>query len=131
MAKESIHDDRPLRETFNESEFLTEFRDLAASATRGCIILERPDLLEDLAERHGAKDTTARAKSFIELNEMTSHPSQYDPGHEIPEKSWAYRIAKRFWFNDYGAYGKHFRDDQWRKPNGKKATPAETASSST
>ncbi len=125
MAKESIHDERPLRETFNESEFLTEFRELAASATRGCIILERPDLLEDLAERHGAKDTTARAKSFVELNEMTSHPSQYDPGHEIPEKSWAYRMAKRFWFNDYGAYGKHFRDNEWRKPDGKKAAARE------
>jgi hypothetical protein len=35
---------------------------------------------------------------------MESRPSQYGPGQEIPERSWAYRLAKRFWFNDFGAY---------------------------
>jgi hypothetical protein len=47
---------------------------------------------------------------------MNPHPSQYDPGHEIPEKSWAYRLAKRWWFNDYGAYTKHFEPDDWQRP---------------
>ena len=114
MAKESIHDDRSLKETFNESEFLRDFRQTAAESTRGCIVLERPDLLEELAERHGARDTTARKQSFVELSEMAPHPSQYDPGHEIPEKNLAYKIAKKYWFNDYGAYGKHFKSDQWQ-----------------
>ena len=41
-------------------------------------------------------------------------PSQYDPGHEIPERSWAYRLAKRWWFNDYGTYTRHFDADNWR-----------------
>ena len=35
---------------------------------------------------------------------MTLRSSQYNPGHEIPEKHWMYRLAKRYWFNDFGAY---------------------------
>lgn len=116
IAKESIHDARSLRETFNESEFLKDFRAVAASATRGCIALERPDLLKELAERHGAKDSTARGTIMAELAQAHSHPSQYRPGYEVPEKNWAYRLAKRFWFNDYGAYGKHFKPENWHAP---------------
>ena len=48
-----------------------------------------------------------------ELDEMDIRPSQYNPGNEIPEKNIAYRLAKKFWFNDYGAYSKHFQADQW------------------
>ncbi len=122
MAKESIHDEKPLRDTFNDSAFLRDFRHAAAASTRGCIVLERPDLLQQLAETHHARDTTARAQAFEELNQMAPHPSQYDPGHEIPEKSWAYRLAKHWWFNDYGVYGKHFRADQWQRPQPTHAT---------
>lgn len=104
FSKESIHDARPLRETFRQSEFLSDFRQLAASSTRGCIVLERPDLLKQLVERHGARDTTVRRQALVELSAMQSRPSQYDPGHEIPEKSWAYRFIKKHWFNDFGAY---------------------------
>ena len=60
FAKESIHDERPLDQVFNESDFLKDFRKTAAEHTRGCIVLERPDLIEALADRHGAKDSTAR-----------------------------------------------------------------------
>ncbi len=115
IARDSIYDERPLAETFNDSEFLRDFRETAAGATRGCIILERPDLLQQLAERHGGRDTTARQEVMEELAKIEPHPSQYDPGHEIPEKSWAYRIAKRLWFNDYGAYGSHFDAQKWRE----------------
>lgn len=114
LAKESIHDDRPLRQTFNESQFLRDFRETAAQSTRGCIVLERPDLLRELADRHDARDTTARQASLVELDAMTTRPSQYDPGNEIPEKNWAYRLAKRFWFNDYGTYSQHFSNENWR-----------------
>ena len=116
LATESIHDPRPLKETFNESEFLRDFRELAATHTRGCVVLERPDLLRQLAERHDARDTTARGTAIAELENMQSRPSQYDPGGEVPERSWAYRFAKRFCFNDFGAYGRHFRADQWQDP---------------
>ncbi len=104
FAKESIYDERPLRETFNESAFLRDFRQLAASTTRGCIVLERPDLLEQLVVLHGADDTTARGTALAELRAMQPRPSQYNPADEVPEKSWAYRFAKKHFFNDFGAY---------------------------
>jgi MoaA/NifB/PqqE/SkfB family radical SAM enzyme len=113
FAKESIHDERPLRQVFQESAFLRDFRETAARHTRGCIVLERPDLLEQLVARHGAKDTTARHAAGAELGAMEIRPSQYNPGQEIPEKSLAYRIAKYFFFNDYGAYGQHFDAVRW------------------
>ena len=113
LATDSIHDERSLRETFDQSDFLKDFRETAASSTRGCIVLERPDLLRELAERHNARDTTARGTSLEELAEMKTRPSQFNPGAEIPEKNLAYRFAKKFWFNDYGVYGKHFAADRW------------------
>jgi MoaA/NifB/PqqE/SkfB family radical SAM enzyme len=113
FAKESIYDERPLREVFQQSAFLRDFRETAARHTRGCIVLERPDLLENLVARHGAKDTTARHAASAELDVMSLRPSQYNPGDEIPEKSLAYRIAKYFFFNDYGTYGKHFDAANW------------------
>jgi hypothetical protein len=104
FAKESIHDARPLRETFQQSSFLRDFRELAASTTRGCIVLERPDLLKQLVQKHGARDTTARQTALAELESMDHRPSQFAPGVEIPEKSWVYRWIKRHFFNDFGAY---------------------------
>ena len=92
--------------------------------------MERPDLLELLAEKHGARDTTARQQAFAELATMQPHPSQYDPGHEIPERSWAYRLAKRWWFNDYGTYSRQFDADDWHDtrqpatPNGSDTQPS-------
>ncbi len=104
FARESIYDDRPLAETIGKSEFLRDFRQLAASSTRGCIVLERPDLLHELTVLHGARDTTARKTATPELEAMVSRTSQYNPDQQIPEKSWAYRFAKRHFFNDFGAY---------------------------
>jgi MoaA/NifB/PqqE/SkfB family radical SAM enzyme len=108
FAKESIHsseaDPRPLREKFLQSELLRDFRDAARHSTRGCIVLERPDLLKAVVDKHSAKDSTARKTAMAELEAMQVRPSQYNPGHEIPEANWLYRLAKRFWFNDFGAY---------------------------
>ena len=111
FAKESIHDRaddrRSLRDKFVHSEFLRDFREVAAEATRGCIVLERPDLLKALMDKHSARDTTARQQTAVELEAMRSRPSQFDPGHEIPERSFFYRFAKKHWFNDFGVYAKH------------------------
>ncbi len=104
FAKESIHDARPLGDVIGGSEFLRDFRKLAATSTRGCIVLERPDLLKELVEKHGARDTTVRGTALAELEAMECRPSQYDPGHEIPERSLVYRLLKKFAFNDFGAY---------------------------
>ena len=99
-----LDDDRPLAETFNESQFLRDFRQLAAATTRGCIVLERPDLLHQLTVLHGACDTTARQTAAAELLSMEPRPSQFNPVDEVPEKSWLYRWAKRRFFGDFGAY---------------------------
>jgi MoaA/NifB/PqqE/SkfB family radical SAM enzyme len=111
FTRESIHasdeDPRPLREKFLNSEFLRDFRDLAASTTRGCIVLERPDLLAELVEKHQARDSTARGTALAELKRMTVRTSQYNPNHEVPERNWLYRLAKRYWFSDFGVYRGH------------------------
>ena len=108
FATESIYDKtRTLGETMVQSEFLADFRRLAQSTTRGCIVLERPDLLEQLVVKHGAADTTVRGTALEELQRMNIRPSQYNPGQEIPEKSWAYRLAKRFLYHDFGVYDGH------------------------
>lgn len=111
FSKESIHsskeDGRSLREKFLKSSFLHDWRELAQQTTRGCIVLERPDLLQALVEKHQARDSTARKTALAELERMTVRTSQYNPGNEIPEKNWLYRLAKRFWFNDFGVYRGH------------------------
>ena len=67
-------------------------------------MLERPDLLKALVERHGARDSTARGTALAELAGMEVRTSQYNPEDEVPERNWLYRLAKRFWFNDFGVY---------------------------
>lgn len=105
FANESIHDnDGDLFKTMTESPLLADFRKSAAQATRGCVVLERPDLLQDLADRHGARDTTKRQQAFAELAKLESRPSQHIPGQEVPEKHWLYRFAKKHWFFGFGAY---------------------------
>jgi MoaA/NifB/PqqE/SkfB family radical SAM enzyme len=104
FAKETIHDGRGLFETMNGSSFLREFRETAAGATRGCIVLERPDLVQDLVLRHGARDTTQRGTALVELGGLTGRNSQHNPGNEVPEEHWAYRFAKKHWFFGFGAY---------------------------
>jgi len=104
FTKDNIHDDqRSLREKL-DSPYLKDFRELARETTRGCIVLERPDLLKDLVDKHEATDGTARQTAMAELEAMQIRPSQYDPEQAIPERSWAYRFAKWQFYNDFGAY---------------------------
>jgi MoaA/NifB/PqqE/SkfB family radical SAM enzyme len=106
FATETIDDERDLFDVLNDSPFIRDFRETAAKATRGCIVLERPDLVRDLVARHGARDTTHRAEGagLAELDAMQSRTSQHQPGAEIPEEHWMYRFAKRHWFFGFGAY---------------------------
>lgn len=106
FGKETIHDERGIYETLRSSDFMKDFRELSAEATRGCVVLERPDLVKDLVNKHGAKDTTARRTAMAELDAMEPRFSQWLPGREVPEKHWMYKIAKRFWFHDFNAYAK-------------------------
>lgn len=130
FAVETIHDPRGIFEAIRTSAFLKDFRELSARHTRGCIVLERPDLVKELVVKHGARDTTARGTALAELEAMTPRFSQWLPGEEIPEQHWLYRLLKKYWFNDFQAY-RHVTQDAARRarelnsrPEPADATPA-------
>jgi MoaA/NifB/PqqE/SkfB family radical SAM enzyme len=104
FATDTIRDPRGIYETLTSSPFIKDFRETAAKATRGCIVLERPDLVKQLVEKHGAIDTTQRGTAMPEVEAMAPRSSQYNPGNEIPEEHWMYRFAKKHWFFGFGAY---------------------------
>ena len=110
FAKENVHDKRGIYDVLTKSAFLKDFRDITAKHTRGCIVLERPDLVKELALKHGAMDTTMRHTAIAELDSMTPRTSQHLPGREIPEKHWMYRLAKKYFFNDFGVYDAAAKD---------------------
>jgi hypothetical protein len=41
---------------------------------------------------------------MAELDAMEPRFSQWLPGAEVPETHWMYKLAKRYWFNDFAAY---------------------------
>ena len=104
FARETIHDDASIYDTFNNSAFLRDFRRTAAKATRGCVVLERPDLVRELVLRHGGRDTTQRGLAMAEMEKLIPRNSQHNPGNEVPEDNWMYRFAKKHWFFGFGAY---------------------------
>jgi MoaA/NifB/PqqE/SkfB family radical SAM enzyme len=104
FARETIHDNASIYDTFNNSAFLRDFRQTAAKATRGCVVLERPDLVRELVLRHSGRDTTQRGSALAELEKLTPRNSQHNPGNEVPEDNWMYRFAKKHWFFGFGAY---------------------------
>jgi len=106
FAAENIRDSRGIYATMRDSAFLRDFRELSAQHTRGCVVLERPDLVKGLVVKHNARDTTLRGTAMAELDAMTPRFSQWLPGEEVPEKHWMYRLAKKYWFSDFGAYRK-------------------------
>src|SRR4051812_29370359 len=104
FATDTIRDRESIFDTLTSSPFIKDFRETAAKATRGCIVLERPDLVKQLVEKHGARDTTQRGTALPEVEALQPRNSQHDPGHEIPEENWMYRFAKKHWFFGFGAY---------------------------
>lgn len=106
FATETIRDPRGIYVTLRDSAFLKDFREVSARHTRGCVVLERPDLVKELVIKHGARDTTSRGTAMAELDEMKPRSSQWLPGEEIPEKHWMYWLAKKRGFGDFGAYQK-------------------------
>ena len=98
-------DDGDLFESLTGSRFLSEFRRLAAESSRGCVLMERPDVLRDFVVARGARDTSGRGTALAELTAMRPYPSHDLPGREIPERHWMYRFAKKHWFFGFGAYG--------------------------
>lgn len=104
FATENIKDERGIYEVFTQSAFLKDFRETAAQHTRGCIVLERPDLIKELALKHHAADTTVRQTALAELDSMTPRTSQWVKEEQVPEQHWMYWLAKRFFYQDFGVY---------------------------
>jgi len=104
FAAEDIRDPRGVYATLRDSKFLKDFRELSARHTRGCVVLERPDLVKEIVQKHGARDTTLRGTAMAELDAMQPRFSQWLPGEEVPERHWMYRLSKKYWFSDFGAY---------------------------
>ena len=74
--------------------------DIATSAVRH----DLTDGLHDNFSRIERRDTTVRGTAMAELEAMQPRFSQWLPGEEVPEKHWMYRLAKKYWFSDFGAY---------------------------
>jgi hypothetical protein len=68
--------------------------------------MDAPGELKGYLEDHpDVKDSSGRGCALEELAAMDIVPGHHIPGKEIPEKSWAYRFAKKHWFFGFGAYG--------------------------
>jgi len=104
FATESINEGPDVYELMTQSAFLDDFRKTSAAATNGCVVLERPDLVKQLVQKHSAVDTTQRGTALAELDRLEPRSSQHLPGSEIPEESWLYRFAKKHWYFGFGAY---------------------------
>ncbi len=94
-----------LYELVTHSTWLRAFRDVARRTTPGCILVERPDVLAEVAERVAAHDSSGRGDGRAALRAMRPSASHHLPGEELPEPFGPYRWAKRRWFFGLGAYG--------------------------
>jgi hypothetical protein len=105
FARENIRDNgQDIFKTVTASVFLNDFRRTAAAATRGCVMLEHPEVLKEIVTRQEARDTTARRAALAELEALSPCSSQHCPGHELPEQNWLYRFVKKYWYFGFGAY---------------------------
>jgi MoaA/NifB/PqqE/SkfB family radical SAM enzyme len=105
FACESVRDHGgDLFQTINGSRFLRGFQEFAATRTRGCVILERPQELADHLRDSSAQDTSGR-DALAEISASQPRSSHHLPGEEVPEDYWFYRLLKKQLFFGMGAYG--------------------------
>jgi MoaA/NifB/PqqE/SkfB family radical SAM enzyme len=103
LARENINDGN-LKEVYENSEFLKDFRNSILHKTKGCVLMEDPLWLKEFSEKHQALNTSNRSgmlKDFEKAPVVCSHGSI----PSIPEKNWIYKIAKKTAFFGMGAYG--------------------------
>lgn len=96
--------DKPLENIYRESVFLKELKNEIPKKTNGCIIMEDPQWLVEMVEKHNAADTSGRENEIARLKSMPVVPS-HGSGVPVPEKGWIYRFAKKRAFFGLGAYG--------------------------
>lgn len=96
--------DGSLRDLYENSGFLDDFRKSILMKTKGCVLMEDPGWLKGFALKHGAANTSGRDSLLSEWEKapvVLSHGSC----EVIPEKSLVYRLAKKTAFFGMGAYG--------------------------
>lgn len=97
-------DGRPLTEIYRDSVFLKVLKQEIPKKTSGCVIMEDPQWLVEMVEKHEATDTSGRGNETERLRAMPTVPS-HGSGVPVPEKGWIYRFAKKRAFFGLGAYG--------------------------
>ena len=105
FAKDRISDGSDIGEVLEKSEFLDKFREYVSGCGRGCIILNDPEGLRTFLTENEAEDSSGRGTGDAELAAMNKLPCHHVPDVKIPEKHWLYRLAKKYWFFGFGAYG--------------------------
>jgi MoaA/NifB/PqqE/SkfB family radical SAM enzyme len=90
---------------YAQSEFLAGMRRQIAQTTRGCIIMENPQLMAKILQGYETHETTTRGNVMGEYAKMISTPSHDMNTNAIPEQSRPYRWLKKNYFFGFGAYG--------------------------
>jgi hypothetical protein len=97
--------DGDVAEAISTSKMLELFREKIPELTRGCVLMDHPAELAQLAEDAGAIDSSGRDTFFEELAERRPMGCHNHSGEPIPEATLSYKIAKKYWFFGFGAYG--------------------------
>lgn len=106
MATDFLNADASnLTELYAQSQFLAGMRRQIAQATRGCIIMDNPQLMVKFLQEYQPQETTTRGTAMEEYTTMTNIPSHDMEPDPIPEQSRPYRWLKRHYFFGFGAYG--------------------------
>ncbi len=93
-----------LKEVYENSAFIKNFKSEVNRQTQGCILMENPAWLAKFVNDHQALNTSNRPNLSEQLSNgctICSHGSC----PKIPEKNWIYRMAKKRAFFGLGAYG--------------------------
>ncbi|MDD2597914.1 MAG: radical SAM/SPASM domain-containing protein [Kiritimatiellae bacterium] len=87
------------------SKLLQDLRVEIPKITRGCVLMDHPAELSRWAHAADAIDSSGRDTFFQELSERSPMGCHNHSGSPIPETSFAYKLAKKYWFFGFGAYG--------------------------
>ena len=106
MASDFLNDDASnMTQLYAESRFLADMRHRIAQTTRGCIVMENPNLMAEMLQGYELCDTTSRGTAMQEYQRMTCVPGHNMSSNPIPEQSRPYKWLKKHYFFGFGAYG--------------------------
>jgi len=93
-----------LKEIYEKSEFIKDFKADLNKKTNGCIFMEDPKWLIQKTEQYQAHNSSNNPQ-FV--NQLANYPAITSHGScpVIRERNWIYRFAKRKAFFGLGAYG--------------------------